>query len=59
MRKTFADKMMPFTFNQPPPKEYISPFWRTMLRSVGFVALCVAIAKYGEYVDMPENWKLA
>ncbi|EPR63238.1 putative transmembrane protein [Toxoplasma gondii TgCatPRC2] len=41
------------------PKEPLSPKWRLVLRVVGFVGVCVLIAKCADLADMPENNRLA
>lgn len=41
------------------PKEPLSPKWRLVLRVVGFVGVCVLIAKCADLADMPENNRLS
>ena len=52
--------MMPFPFMQPPPpKEYLSPPLKALLRGAGFVAAVLLICHFGDLADMPENPKIA
>jgi len=48
--------MMPF-LGQPPPKEYLSPKWRSISRAAFFLVSIALIKGFGENMDMPENPK--
>jgi len=49
--------MMPFMQQKPPPKEYLSPKWKAILRAVGFAASAIIIIQFGDLGEFPENPK--
>jgi len=42
-----------------PPKEYLSPKSKAILRALGFAAAAYLFWRFGELLDMPENPRFA